>query len=146
MAALLTEADGLDIGCDAPDATPVAVLNWYGPSDLSQLLAVPSARGFTSFWLGDSAATPAFQWRVSPIAYVRTGGPAVFSAHGGRDDLVPVEQSRRLHAALDSAKVPNRLVELPTYGHEFESAMPALLDSARAFLGSALRMPRSTDR
>ena len=143
MAALAREGDGFDEGCQGADAAPAAVLNWYGPSDLSSLLGEPDARGFTSYWLGDSGATAAFADRLSPLAHVRERSPAILTVHGALDALVPVEQSQRLHARLDSAGVPNRLLVVPDGGHGFAmSQTRAFLDSARAFLDSALAARR----
>ena len=55
--------------------------------------------------------------RVSPMTYARRGLPPVITIHGDKDTLVPHAQARRLHAALDKAGVPNKLVTIPGGGH-----------------------------
>ena len=144
MAALTTDTTALDADCEGRPARPSGVLNWYGPSDLSSLLEAPDARGFTAYWLGDSVSVESFLRRMSPISLVTAESPMIFTVHGARDALVPLDQSQRLHSRLRAAGVRNALVVLPGHGHGFEmDATNAMLDSARAFLGSAL--PVSTN-
>ena len=47
---------------------------------------------------------------VSPLTYVRSGLPPVFTIHGDEDNLVPYSHAERLHAALEKAGVPNKLM------------------------------------
>jgi acetyl esterase/lipase len=59
--------------------------------------------------------------RMSPIHHVGPHAPAFFVVHGGRDNLVPVEQARRFVAALrDVSPEPVAYAELPGASHAFE--------------------------
>ena len=139
MAALADASDGFDVGCEGPDTRPVAVINWYGASNLAPLVEHREARGFTSYWLGDSARSAAFQRRLSPLTFVRAGGPAVVTIHGTRDALVPIEQSRVLHERLTALRLRNELIEIPDAGHGFgPDRERALTDSAMMLLEPVL--------
>jgi acetyl esterase/lipase len=48
---------------------------------------------------------------------VAANTPPTFLAHPKDDRVVPVENSRMLHEALQANKVPNRYIELPSGGH-----------------------------
>ncbi|HEX2072145.1 MAG TPA: alpha/beta hydrolase fold domain-containing protein [Geodermatophilus sp.] len=81
-----------------------AVVDWYGPADLAGLVldahAESEERG-----AGDPLVllTRGTDWtpeELSPIRYVRPDAAPLFIAHGAQDRLVPVEQSRMLHRAL----------------------------------------------
>jgi dipeptidyl aminopeptidase/acylaminoacyl peptidase len=54
---------------------------------------------------------------LSPLTYARAGGPPTITIHGERDPVVPYTQAVRLHAALDSVGVPNRLITVRGAGH-----------------------------
>lgn len=99
-----------------------AVVNWYGPADLTDLVMYPPASGFTRSWLGAAADSVAAVRRLSPIAHVERGGPAVLTVHGSADSLVPARESVALHRALDRAGIPNRLLLLPGAGHGYPAA------------------------
>ena len=96
-----------------------AIINWYGISDVYDLAhREPGISGnFTEAWLGSSPDRDEIAKRVSPLSYVRPGVPPVLTIHGLDDPIVPPDQATRLHAALDAAGAPNRLVTVPGGGH-----------------------------
>jgi dipeptidyl aminopeptidase/acylaminoacyl peptidase len=55
---------------------------------------------------------------ASPINYVTAASPPVLILQGGKDDLVPVAQSRRLQAALGRAGVKNQFILVKNAGHD----------------------------
>jgi dipeptidyl aminopeptidase/acylaminoacyl peptidase len=55
--------------------------------------------------------------QLSPITYVRAGLPPIITIHGENDDVAPYNHAVRLHAALDKAGVPNRLVTIKGRKH-----------------------------
>jgi dipeptidyl aminopeptidase/acylaminoacyl peptidase len=55
--------------------------------------------------------------QLSPITYVRAGLPPIITIHGENDDVAPYNHSVRLHAALEKAGVPNRLVTIKGRKH-----------------------------
>jgi acetyl esterase/lipase len=135
MTALPDARAGLD-RCGSPPKI-AAVVNWYGPTDLSAL-DTSNARWIVRTWLGSDASLAQAR-RLSPITHVGPNTPTVLSVHGAEDDLVPIEQARRLHAALDAAGVPNHLRVMPAGGHGFERKLTSsLLDSLAAEVRAAL--------
>ena len=55
----------------------------------------------------------------SPIEYVTPDDAPTLLLAGVKDDLVPVEHSRSIHAEFDRRKVENKLVEYADSGHGF---------------------------
>lgn len=94
-----------------------AVLNWYGISDVNELLDGPNTRTYAVSWLGNLANRDEVAKRVSPITYMRAGLPAVFTIHGDADPTVPYQQSVRLHKMLGDVKVSNELMTIPGGKH-----------------------------
>jgi acetyl esterase/lipase len=56
---------------------------------------------------------------VSPLLKVTDRAAPTLLVHGDKDELVPVEHSRNIVPALEKAKVPVKLVEVPGAGHGF---------------------------
>lgn len=65
--------------------------------------------------------------QASPISYVSPDDPPALILHGTKDALVPVEQSRILHEALQKAKVPSQLLIVEGAPHSFH-LQPKQLD------------------
>jgi len=116
-----------------------AIINWYGITDVYDLAhRAPGISGnFTEAWLGSAADRDEIAKRVSPLTYVRNGLPPILTIHGDDDPIVPYDQGQRLHAALEAAGVPNRLVTIPGGGHGgFSNAeMVQAYTAIREFLG-----------
>lgn len=101
-----------------------AVLNWFGISDVGAMLEGPEARGFAIEWFGAMPEPQrlALAREISPLHQVRADTPPVFSIHGDADDVVPLAQSQRLHAALQAQGVPQRLWVVPGAKHGLSRA------------------------
>lgn len=118
---MLTAATGLDRICPGPDNLKVAaIVNWYGISDVNELLDGPNMRAYAVTWLGAAPDRDQIARRVSPLTYVRAGLPPVLTIHGDADPTVPYTQSVRLHKALADAGVPNELLTIPGGKHGFD--------------------------
>src|SRR4029077_4243389 len=91
--------------------------NWYGITDLSDMLAGPNLRSYAVQWLGSSANPDAVAKSVSPLTYVRAGLPPILSIQGDADPIVPYSQNVRLRDALTKAGVANELFTIPGGGH-----------------------------
>ena len=89
-----------------------AIVNWFGITDVKDLLSGANRQQYAVSWLGSQPDRDAIAASVSPLTYVRPGGPPVISVHGDNDELVPYSHGVRLHAALTEAKVPNRLITI----------------------------------
>ena len=55
--------------------------------------------------------------RVSPINYVHSQLPPIFTVHGDADLIVPYNHARRFHELLNQANVANQLLTIPGGGH-----------------------------
>ncbi len=118
MAAFVPASAGFDDLCPGNEPMHVAaVINFFGVSDVDELLQPANARDFAVAWIGHAPNRDELARRVSPLTYVSKSDPAVFSVHGDADPIVPFEQSKRLHAALTAAGVPNRLYPIAHGGH-----------------------------
>ena len=92
-----------------PGVEVAAIINWYGITDVDDLVQGPNTKGYAVQWLGGLANRDEVATLVSPLTYVRRGLPPVLTIHGDADPIVPYEHAVRLHAALDAAGVSNEL-------------------------------------
>jgi acetyl esterase/lipase len=123
---MLTEDAGLDLGCPGDrGAGPVntdrlkvaAIVNWYGITDVREMLGGPNRRAYAVMWLGGQPNRDQIATQVSPLTHVRPGLPPVLTIHGDADPTVPYTQATRLHEALQKAGVTSQLVTVPKGGH-----------------------------
>lgn len=102
--------EGIPMDCPgATEATPVpisCVVNFYGVTDCTPP-GVNSAREITRLIGKPYSEAADIYAQASPITFVRPGVPPTLTFHGTVDELVPLDQSERLHAALDKAGVDN---------------------------------------
>lgn len=110
----------------AAPATPVtlppvprvaAVINWFGITDVPDVIDGPNRQAAAARWFGDMANPLDVARRVSPLTYVRTGLPPIITIHGDADRTVPYPEAVRLHEALAKIDSPNQLVTIPGGGH-----------------------------
>jgi acetyl esterase/lipase len=95
-----------------PELKVAAVVNWFGITDVAELVEGPNAKHYAVEWFGSLENRAGLARQVSPMTYVRAGAPPVITIHGADDDVAPYGQAVRFHAALDKAGVPNRLVTI----------------------------------
>ena len=123
--ALMTGMVHPDSGFDAPRewdyAAPsmrvAAIINWYGITDVADLLTGPNQQAYAVSWLGSRDDRKRMAERVSPLTYVREDLPPILTIHGNQDQLVPYAHAVRLHNALDAHHVPNQLLTIPGGRH-----------------------------
>ena len=118
------------------DLKVAAVINWYGITDVEELLGGPNERNFAVAWLGGMGNRVAIAKRVSPLTYVRAGLPPIISIQGDADPVVPYTQNVRLHQALEQAGIRNQLVTVPggKHGGFTDAEMAKVYAEIRAFL------------
>ena len=92
-----------------------AVVDWYGPADLTTVAADAAAGGISAVDPGAPDSREALLLGVaplsdperaraaSPVTHVHADAPPFLLLHGTADRLVPTRQSERLAAALDDA-------------------------------------------
>ena len=95
---------------DQPEIKVAAIVNFFGITDVGDLLEGSNARHYAVEWIGSRSDRVEMAKRVSPLQYVKAGAPPVLTVHGDRDPYVPYSHAVRLHQALEAAHVPNRLV------------------------------------
>ena len=115
-----TEFDDAALGNPGVSATVQAVVDWFGPTDASNM---PGKLGAAE----------------SPYTYIKAGRtlPPFMIAHGDADCIVPVQASRHLHAALTEAGGTATLTVLPGANHEDPAFMRTQLAPTVAFLNDA---------
>lgn len=115
---MIPESAGLDRECPGVPLPKVgAIVDWYGITDVKDLLEGPNLRNYAVEWLSSAPNRQEIAKRLSPLEYVRSGLPPTIMIHGDADPTVPYQHSLRLKAALDKAGVPNTLYTVPGGHH-----------------------------
>ena len=115
---MIPASASLDSLCPGNEELKVAaIINWYGITDVNELLAGPNVRNYAVAWLGGMSNRDEIAKQVSPLTYVRAGLPPIISIQGDADPTVPYSQNVRLHQALDRAGVRNEFVTIPRGKH-----------------------------
>lgn len=149
MAGMLQDSDGLDQEC-AADASVgdvlmkvSAVIDWYGPADVTDLIQGPNTKTYAEQWLGSQLDKEAQAKRVSPVSYVRQGLPPILILHGDEDPTVPYSESVHLHELLDAAHQPNELYTIHGGHHGMfgKEASEKAYDEVWSFLKKFAGMP-----
>ena len=118
MVGMLSDGTGLDNNCYGDEKMNVAaIINWYGPTDISDLMQGVNLKNYAAMWIGSQTNAAEIAKRVSPLTYVRKNLPPILTIHGDKDDVVPYSQATRLKDALDKAKVINELYTIKNGGH-----------------------------
>ncbi|MCE0763340.1 alpha/beta hydrolase [Pseudonocardia kujensis] len=125
-----------------------AVVSWFGFSDiatcfsrspLERALLPPRGPAHALLGVDDLVAVPDLVRDASPVDHVHAEAPPFLIAHGDRDHLVDIGESRRLHEALTRAGARSTLLVLGGAGHEdpaFDE--PSTIAVTAAFLRSHL--------
>jgi len=115
---MIPESAGLDRECPAAPLPKVAaIINWYGITDVNDLLDGANRKNYAVEWLSSLPDREQVARRVSPLTYVRAGLPPVLTIHGDADPTVPYNHAVQLREALDKAGVPNQLLTIPGGRH-----------------------------
>ncbi len=134
---MIPQSAGLDRECPgAPLPRVAAIINWYGITDVADLLDGENQKSYAVAWLSSLPDRAEIARRVSPLTYVRAGLPPVLTIHGDADPTVPYQHAVRLQAALETAKVPHQLVTIPggKHGNFSPSEREKIYTAIRAFL------------
>ena len=118
ITAMLPKGTPIDNRCYGDEELKVAaVVNWYGITDVNDLIAGPNVKNYAAMWMGAMPNAQEVARSVSPLTYVGRSTPPVITIHGDKDDVVPYSHATRLHRELDKAKVRNKLVTINGGGH-----------------------------
>lgn len=110
-------AGGGFTGSDTSVPKVAAIINWYGITDLNDMLTGANARAYAVQWLGSAPNRDAVAKSVSPLTYVRADLPPILSIQGDADPIVPYSQNVRLTDALKKAGAKTELFTIPGGGH-----------------------------
>ena len=96
-------------------------IDLFGPTDLVALYHDTGNHNYPvllSLFLRGTPQNSAESYEIaSPVTAVTKNSPPTLILHGGHDRIVPVSQSEKLHALLDSLQVKNQLVIYPGERH-----------------------------
>lgn len=113
MTGITPASAGLDRQCPGTEDLKVAaIVNWYGITDVADLLDGENMKTYAVQWLGSMPNRVEIAKRVSPLTYVRAGLPPIISIQGDADPVVPYSHSVRLKQALEKAGVAHELVTI----------------------------------
>lgn len=138
MMGMVPASAGLDRQCPGTDNLRVAaVINWFGITDVNDLLAGPNQKTYAVTWLGSATNREEIAKRVSPLTYVRPGVPPVITIQGDADPTVPYTHGVRLREALNGVGVPNQHVTIPggKHGDFTDAEMTKAYTEILRFLG-----------
>lgn len=108
---MLPASAGLDRRCPArdpvgaaadayePEMRVAAMINWFGITDVADLVEGPNAKTYAVAWMGGMSDWRAVADRVSPMNHVKNGLPPILTIHGNADPIVPYDHAVRLHEA-----------------------------------------------
>jgi acetyl esterase/lipase len=114
------------------------VCAFYPPTDLNRLVSDARTRadenGEVARLIGGAVAQNVDKaLAASPLTYVDSNCAPVFLMHGGKDKLVPPEQSRFFYDALLKAGVEAHLEIIPDKGHGIIAPPPVAREIYRFF-------------
>lgn len=129
-----------------PEMPVAAVINWFGITDVGDLLAGDNAKTYAVAWFGGIADRMNLASRVSPLTYVRPGLPPILTIHGDADTIVPYAHGVRLHEALLAAGDASQLHTVAGGGHGnfTREQFHEVYDVIRAFLATHVTGERAT--
>jgi acetyl esterase/lipase len=102
-----------------PSIRIAAVINFYGISDVADQLQGPHRQPYAVEWVPEQPGRMELAGRLSPITYVRRGLPPILTLHGDADEVVPYDQSVRLHRALKESGDDAELITIQGGQHGF---------------------------
>ena len=115
---MIPASAGLDRQCPGNEELSVAaIINWYGITDVGDLLDGANMRNYAVQWMGSLPDRFEIAERVSPLTYVRAGLPPILSIHGDADPTVPYQHGVQLHEELSKVGVTNELHTVPGGRH-----------------------------
>ena len=126
---VLSPADGLEgSGCnDGPASHVHAVVNFFGPTDLSRPVSEAVQPLLDDLLGGPQAERLDAARRGSPVTYLDAGDAPILTFHGTADSVVPYEHATILQRAAQESGVEAQLVSMEGQGHGWGGL--ALLDS-----------------
>ena len=147
LASMLGVLDKLPLEApDVPSGRVQAVVDLCGISDVNdpQVQHNPIAWSFLEHLMEVPYEGNEEKFRLaSPVSHVDKHSAPFLIVHGEEDDVVPIDQSERMAAALRGHEVPVEFVRLAGEGHAFSyESWPLLSKTALEFLAKTLGAAR----
>jgi len=127
LAAYTPDDAGLPPSCDVADTHVASVISYYGLADLPSAWEHPTnprifdTRARITTYAGGTPATEPTRLRsLSPVERVTRTAPPTLLLHGGRDQIVRVEQTALLDDKLAALGVPHETLVIPYAQHAFD--------------------------
>jgi acetyl esterase/lipase len=127
LAAYAPDDVGLPASCDAGDTRVASVISLYGLTDLPWAWEHPTnprvfdTRARVAGYAGGTPATEPTRFAaLSPVERASRTAPPTLIIHGGRDQIVRVEQASMLDARLAALGVPHDTLLIPYAQHAFD--------------------------
>jgi acetyl esterase/lipase len=135
---MIPASAGLDRQCPGELPRVAAIVNWFGITDVADLLDGPNTRTYAVQWLGAQPNREAVAARVSPLTYIRKDLPPTLIIHGDADPTVPYSHGVRLHEALQKTGVRVELVTIPKglHGNFPPAEQRRAVEAVRTFLSA----------
>lgn len=99
------------------DVRAAAVVNWFGITDVADLLVEPRRQMYAEQWIGGQLNGEEIARSVSPLQYVSINVPPIITVHGDEDPIVPYEHAVRLRDAVSTVGGVSELVTVRGGGH-----------------------------
>ncbi|EAZ90540.1 alpha/beta hydrolase [Crocosphaera chwakensis] len=138
---MLPDSSDLYHQCQGKENSQIAaIINWYGITDVLDVLQGENQRDYAVEWLGNQSDRFKIAQKVSPINYIREDLPPILTIHGDADTSVPYSHAVQLHQALEKVQVPNELMTITDGGHGWfrNEEMVAIYKKIDDFLASHL--------
>lgn len=150
LAALLGTSGGVEhlegnVGVGNTSSNVQAVVDWYGPTDFSQMSKYPGEIDYDapdspeSFLIGGPIQENIEKvQQANPITYITPDDPPFLIMHGDKDKRVPYHQSVLLYNALKKANVDVTMYKIRGAGHGGFS-QPVILNTVQQFFDKHLK-------
>jgi acetyl esterase/lipase len=115
---MIPESEGFADACpDGETPEVAAVINWFGVTDVPDVIDGENRSNAAARWFGDMPNPLPLARRLSPLTYVRDDLPPILTIQGDADNVVPYPEGVALHEALAGTNVPNQMLTIPGGGH-----------------------------
>ena len=109
---MLPASAGLERQCPGDEDLKVAaIINWYGITDVGDLLDGPNMKTYAVTWLSSLTNRYEIAKRVSPIEYVRPGLPPILTIPGGKHGGFTRDETLKIFSTIQQFLQKHNLVK-----------------------------------
>jgi acetyl esterase/lipase len=109
-----------------------AVVNFFGPTDVRRKFPDTVAPLFVMLTGKKQAEAGDILRSASPVTYIDRASPPIFTLHGDKDPIVPVDQAHWLTEQLKKAGVVHETRIVEGLGHTIDTANPKCVEAFQA--------------